>query len=282
MSTEGLSLIGFLDEQAAIQQLKNACVPPDPTDAAVKAAWQTAQARLGAPVLNAGNPAIEEIPPAHAAHILQLTQLPYVAAALAADLAGATFKYVEINPLLAFQFAVDTDRGNHHCVGVDSPPTIEQMLPICLPLTITPDPLQISSLGQSMMVRCRNANFRVVRQGALQDPAGNIQGGGVLVGLALPFVHVVRLNGRCYLHNGYHRAVALKAAGATHVPCMFRDVPTAEAAGIRVDGATFSEALLTSADAPTIAHFARAHPVRLRAHARIIHVTWAEYLAYEE
>lgn len=155
---------------------------------------------------------------------------------------------------------------------------------MCLPLTIKPEPLQINTLGQSLMVRCRNANFRVVRQGALQDPQGNLQGGGVLLSMSLPFVHVVRLQGRCYLHNGYHRAVGLRRMGATKLPCILRDVQTAEAAGIKADGTTFTEALLTTADPPTVAHFTSrdAYVVKLRAHARVIHVSWAEYLAYEE
>jgi hypothetical protein len=203
---------------------------------------------------------------------------------LAGDLAGASFQLVEIDPLLAFQITVDTDRGAHHCAGVDHPPSQEQMLAICLPLTNTPDPLQVSNLAQSMMLRCRNANYRVIRQGALQDPHGNLLGGGILLGLSLPFVHVVRYNNRCYLHNGYHRAVALRAAGAIQIPCIFRDVQTADLAGIKADGSTFPEQLFNNANPPTVGHMTggRAHRVSLRNHARVIHVSWAEYIAYEE
>jgi hypothetical protein len=284
MPTAGLSLVGFLDQQPGISHLRNACIPPDPTDAALQAAWQAARARLGAPIPRAGNPAIEPIPATQAAYILQVTQLPWVAAALAGDLAGASFHMVEIDKLLAFQFTVDTDRGAQHCAGIATPPTLDQMLAMCLPLTIRPEPLQISGQAQSLMVRCRSANLRVVRQGSFNDPAGNLAGAGIMLGNSLPFAHVVRLNGRCYLHNGYHRAVGLRTAGADRMPCIFRDVQTAEAAAIRVDGTTFGEALLTSADPPTVGHFTlgRAHPVTLRAHARVIHVHWAEYLAYEE
>jgi hypothetical protein len=284
MPTPGLSLVGFMDETQGIKHLRTDCIPPDPTDPAIRGEWQAAQARLGAPIAGAGLPLIDSIPPSHAAYILQVTQLPWVAPALAADLAGATFQMVEIDPLLAFQFTVDTDRGAHHCNGIGNPPTLDQMLEICLPLAIKPEPLQTQKQAQSFMVRCRSANFRMVRCGELNDQTGNIVGAGVLLGNALPFVHVVRYNGRCYLHNGYHRAVGLRAAGADRLPCMFRDVPTAEAAGIRTDGLTFSEAVLTGANPPTVAHFTggRAHEVKLRAHARVIHVSWAEYLAYEE
>jgi hypothetical protein len=284
MSTAGLSLVGFLDEQSGISHLRNACIPPNSTDAALRTAWQAARTKLGAPFPNAGNPAILPIPSTHAAYILQVTQLPWVVAAMATDWAGATFQLVEIDPLLAFQITVDTERVAQHRAGIAAVPTLDQMLPMCLPLVITPEPLQLSTLSQSLMVRCRNANFRVVRQGGFNDPAGNLVGAGIMLSNSLPFVHVVRYNGRCYLHNGCHRSAALRAAGATHVPCIFRDVPTAEAVGIKTDNSTFSEPLLVSADPPTVAHFTagRAHEVRLRAHARVIHVHWAEYLAYEE
>jgi hypothetical protein len=73
-------------------------------------------------------------------------------------------------------------------------------------------------------------------------------------------------------------------SGATKIPCIFRDVLTADVAGIKTDGTTFAESLLTSADPPTVGHFTsgRAHAVSLREHARVIHVSWSEYLAYEE
>lgn len=285
MPTAGLSLVGFMDEPQGIAHLRGACIPPDPTDVALQAAWQTAKANLGPAVANAGLPDIADMPPTHTGYVQQVAALPWVAPHLAADWVGATFKLVEIDPLLAFQFTVDTDRGAHHCVGIGpGAPTLDQLLAVCLPLALTPSPLQVSTLSQSIMVRSRNANFRVVRQGAFNDPAGNLVGAGVMVGNSLPFVHVVRFNGRCYLFNGYHRAVALRGVGATHVPCIFRDAATAEAAGIRVDGGTFPEKLLASADPPTVSHFTsgRAHKVSLRAHARVIHVSWSEYFAYEE
>lgn len=82
MATDGLSLVGFMDEQAGIAHLRRDCIPPDPTDTALKAAWQQAQGQRGPVNTKAGNPDIEPIPPANASYILQLTQLPWVAAPL--------------------------------------------------------------------------------------------------------------------------------------------------------------------------------------------------------
>jgi hypothetical protein len=73
-------------------------------------------------------------------------------------------------------------------------------------------------------------------------------------------------------------------AGATHIPCVFRDVPTSEMAGIRTDGRTFPLSLLESSNPPTIGHFTsgRAYQIQLRAFSRIITVSWADHVVPEE
>src|ERR1700733_14969314 len=110
MPTPGLSLVGFMDEPAAINHLRFACAPADPADAALRAVWQGAQGQLGAPTPNAGNPGIHAIPQGQAAYITQISQLPWVATALATNWAGAAFHMVDIAPLLAFQHTVDLAR----------------------------------------------------------------------------------------------------------------------------------------------------------------------------
>lgn len=105
---------------------------------------------------------------------------------------------------------------------------------------------------------------------------------GVQVGAALPLAHVLRIDGRCYLQNGFHRAVGLRAAGAAAMPCLVRDAASPDELGL--GHGTFDRALLESANPPTLGHFTqgRAHPVRLRAMSRIVHVSWAEYLVADE
>lgn len=97
-------------------------------------------------------------------------------------------------------------------------------------------------------------------------------------------MHVTDFNGRHYLHNGFHRAYSVRKAGATHVPCLIRDVTDPAAAGIRDDGGTFSQLLMESADPPTMEHYTqdRAFPVQLRDVSRIIHLSWSEYALFEE
>ncbi len=210
-------------------------------------------------------------------------QTPWAAQAFQTTLQGASFQMVEIDPLLAFQFTVDVDRSKHHCKGLSSPPTPDELMSLCLPTAIIPESMQVQSLPQSLLIKARCLNLKMLAQGYFPQPNGPTVA-GVFVGLTLPLVHVVRLNGKCYLHNGFHRTVGAKLAGATRVPCIVRDVKDEAEVGIKTDGSTFTSAKLNSPDAPTLAHLsaARARSVRLRAHSRIVHVSWSEYVAYDE
>jgi hypothetical protein len=263
-----------MDQQPAFDHLRLACVPADNSDAAVMAQWGAAQQALGAPFQNAGNPEIKAIPAAQQQYVNQLQQLPWWITA-----PGAEVKLIEIEPLLAYQFVVDTHRSQHHCAQLSHPPTLDELMPICLPLTQQQEAIQIARQPQSMLVKARSLNLTVVRGGMMDGMYLGIQ-----FGLTAPFVHVVRHNNRCYLHNGFHRAYGARVAGATHLPCVFRDVPDHASVGIKQDGSTFATAILESQNPPTLAHFTqgRAHAVSVRSVSRVLHVSWADYAVADE
>lgn len=275
MPSPGLSLVGFLDQQNAINHLRQACVLPDTSDPALIAEWSAARAKLGPPVAKAGAPDIQPLPAAGIAHVAQLTQQPWVQQALQHQgaLLGASFQLVEIEPLLAFQFTVDTARSAHHNGGSPAKPNFDELLNICLPLQQAVEQIDIQQVPGSMMLKSRSLNLKMLAYGFMHGAFL-----GVHVGLALPFVHVVRHNGRCYLHNGFHRTVGLRIRGATHVPCVVRDVPDHQSVGL-APGGTFDAALMESIDPPTLSHFVngRAHQVTLKSYHRTLHVSWAEY-----
>src|SRR5262245_14507681 len=129
MPTPGLSLVGFLDQQAAITHLRDRCIPADPADAALIAIWQAAKAKLGAAIAGAGQPDIQPIPAPHDQYIQQLVQMPWLQPLLAGPWQGAEFKLVEIDKLLAYQLFVDTDHSANRCAGLSIPPKLEEMLP---------------------------------------------------------------------------------------------------------------------------------------------------------
>ena len=274
MPTPGLSLVGFMDQPQAINYFRTNCMPADISDAALISEWNTAQAKLGAPVDAPGQPDIQPIPPADQAYIQQLQQEPWIQQALA-PYQGASFQAVEIEPLLAYQFHILTEHSDTHFADLKLGPSIADLLPICLPQAPPQENIRISPQGQSFLIAADSLNFRIVAQGWFQ--AENRV--GIQFGIGLPFVHVSRWNGRCYLTNGFHRALGARTRGAGRIPCLFRDVATPEEIGIRSDGATFSSALLNSNDPPTLGHYTRdrAYDVAIRRVSRVLQVNWAEH-----
>ena len=95
-----------------------------------------------------------------------------------------------------------------------------------------------------------------------QDPGRGLFLAGAAFGPSLPLVQVGRFQGRCYLIDGYHRAFALRQAGVTHLPCLFRDVTDYAGLGATGEYESFERELLLSADPPTCAHLAHRVPAR--------------------
>ena len=280
MATPGLSLVGFLDQANAINHLRSGCRTKDPSDAALIAEWQAAQAKLGDPTPRAGHPDIQEIP---------LEGMPHVQTLIAQSGGvlppGLSMQMVEIDPLLAFQVTVDGDHSGNRCAELSNPPTLEEMLPLALPLTQEPERYETYLGEHSMMLKARSLNVRAgpgghFRVKVLIEERGEVVPAefiGMQPGFGGPHAHVVRFNGRCYLHNGYHRCFGIRRAGGTHVPCLFRDVGSSAEVGI--NPGTFQIQLLESANPPTFAHFTsgRAWDVELREFWRFISVSWSEF-----
>jgi hypothetical protein len=294
MATDGLSLVGFLtDQQRAINHLRVDCVAADPSDTALIPIWQAAQANLG-PAFQAQPTVPTPMPATMQPHMQALLAQPWLADRLAelntaqAQIGSPpiSFQCVEIDTLFAFQFVVDVERSNGHCQILSDPPTEAELLNLSLPIVQPHEDYfmpPVTPFSTSAILKLRNHNLQMHRWGVFDALHGE-KVAGVSFHVGLPFIHVTRYNGRCYLFNGYHRTYGERIAGATHIPCIFRDVNDAQAAGIRDDGTTFTEALLTSPNPPMIAHFTqgRAQPVRLRNRSRIIHVTWHQYSVPDE
>lgn len=278
MPTDGLSLLGFMDQAQAVSYLRDYTIPPDPSDAALIAEWQQAKANLGPPVGNAGSPKIVDLSSQEKASLMAH---PYLVNALQMY-PGSKFALVEIDPLLAYQFSIYLDRSDHHCAHLNANSTFNELAQCCLPSAPVHDAVQRRVQAQSALIKSRSLNIRIGTRGIFTNPNGP-GAMGFEIQLALPLAHVVRLNGRCYLHNGFHRAYGLRKAGVTQLPCIFRDVPDAAAAAINPP-ATFPLPLLESADPPTMAHYIRgsSRKLRLKNTCRILHISWAEYVVFDE
>ena len=278
MPTPGTSLVGFLPQAEAIQLLRNTCVFNDPSDGALTAEWASAAKKLAAATPNAGKPDIQPIIGVGANHVAQLVQQPWLAPLLSGVYAGATFEMVELKPLLAFQFSVDLARSEYHNGNRSSQPTNDELFNMCLPLTPVAEKMPAGyKTANSAALHSRNLNLHLVDGGMFPREDGTYL--GIQVGFALPLVHVLRYDGRCFLHNGYHRAVGLARRGVSHAPCIIRDVPDYQAVGIKAEH-TFQPAILESSNPPTLGHFVdgRSYDVQLKVFTRILQVSWTDHI----
>jgi ParB-like nuclease domain len=274
MPTPGLSLVGFLDQAEAINHLLSACVPQGSARAALIAEWNTAKRRLGAPIPNAGHPDIKSLPAAQQAHAEQVLTHPIFQDP---HWQSTSIQIVEIDPILAYQMTIDSNRLNHYAARLSSPSSPDELMQCCLPLVHQSEDFTITAGPTSMVLRARSLNVRAFRGFWRNNQMG------IDFGVRIPFIQVVRHGGRCYLANGCHRAVAVRRAGATHMPCVVRDVPDQTAVGMYPPD-FFSMARLTQPDPPTVGHYVhgRAYSVALRLHSRIVHISWGEHTVPEE
>lgn len=278
MPVPALALFGFLDEQQALAWLASVCVLEDSSPDHLRALWQEAKGKLGPAFPDAGNPDIQGLPPEGAAYVTTLTQQPWVAERLRgipSEDGRLDFCLVEIDKLIAYQVHIDLARSNHHANGLSQQSDLMDALQVCLPMQQPSEPLHVQEDQRqgSMIIMSRSLNVRTLWRGFAQT--GFV---GVHVGTGLPFAHVVQLNGRHYLHNGFHRALMLRQRGQTHMPCIVRKVSTPQDAGIGMPGA-FDLALLESENPPTLAHFTggKAAEVVMKNFHRVLHISWAEY-----
>ena len=291
MPERGLSLVGFVnDASQAIRHLQQDCVPVPGRDseAALMQEWQDARAKLGARFPHAGLTDPQPIPDAFQPYLDTLQQQPWMATCLH-ELEDASFRVVEIDPLICHQITIATPRVEEVCATLHRP-SFADLLELCLPIKhpvveYEASPVELHS--SSVILKSRRGDLHIGRFGVF-DGRSEVLLLGARLRWAMPFVQVARVDGRYHLVNGYHRLLGARMAGATHVPCVFRDALNYEAASITFDSQYgrigFPVSLLTSDNPPTFGHFTqgRAHEVALRARSRIVHVSWHEYTIDDE
>jgi hypothetical protein len=285
MSIPGLSLVGFLPEPAAMNYFKLVCVyPPDCDDAQHAERWATAVTQLGTQphVPDPGKPEIRDFPDGFETHLNSVRSTIRFQQVHASP--DCSFKWIELAPLLAYQFHVLSDPPD--LPSFSTPPTADEIVNACLPLAGPQVPVGRVATGDanqgSVVYRSESLNFSVlgVLGGATgYEPQADLFPTGVAVGMRTPFVQVAQFDGRCYLRNGYHRAAQLLRAGATHLACIFQDVADYRLVDQRVGmGSTFDMPTMQSENPPSVAHFgdAVALHVPLRKFSRTIAVTWTD------
>lgn len=103
----------------------------------------------------------------------------------------------------------------------------------CHPVERGDPPVRMRRLGSQRFLFMSDSNDLRFQETALLRPNqitgyerfGPVSGVlGLFVGYGSNFLSVIRSEDRMVLHNGYHRAVALRMAGITHAPCVIQTV----------------------------------------------------------
>lgn len=143
------------------------------------------------------------------------------------------FGVVELDRLVIWQTHVDRQFIETLKSQLGPAPDAAALLRFCLPLGRPEAPVRIQRVGSKRFVfTSDSSDFRfhepvLLRPDQIRDydTFGPIAGVvGLVVGFSSNFLTVVRGDDRFILHNGYHRACALRELGVTHAPCIIQTV----------------------------------------------------------
>jgi hypothetical protein len=145
------------------------------------------------------------------------------------------FAMVELDKLVVYQIHVTGSFTQALKHRLQENPDLTALFRFCLPLEKPDAPIQIQRVESKRYVfRSESTDFRFQESILLRpdqingyENYGPIAGvAGVAVGFGSNFLNVIQDDdsGRLLLHNGYHRACALRAMGIKYAPCIIQTV----------------------------------------------------------
>jgi hypothetical protein len=149
------------------------------------------------------------------------------------DTLPTTFAMVELDRLVVFQPHVARHFVETLKAKLGPKPSPEALFDFCLPLGQPDANVRIQRVGSERYTfQSESSDFRFHEPVLLKpdqitnyESFGSVAGIiGLVVGYGPNFLTVLRSDNRLMLHNGYHRACALRALGITHAPCLVQTV----------------------------------------------------------
>jgi hypothetical protein len=144
-----------------------------------------------------------------------------------------TFAMVELDRLVVFQPHVARHFVEDLKARLGPKPSLEALFNFCFPLGQPNADVRIQKIGSGRYIfQSQSSDFRFHEPVLLKpdqvtdyESFGSIAGiVGLVIGFGPNFLTVLRSDNRLMLHNGYHRACALRALGITHAPCLVQTV----------------------------------------------------------
>lgn len=149
------------------------------------------------------------------------------------DSLPTVIEMVELDRLVVWQSHVANHFANVRGEALGAKATPEELFRFCLPLDADAPPVQVKQVGSDRFQFISPSTDLRAHDAMLLDSAqlSTIESYGpvaaamrLVVGFSANFLSGIRSDNRILLHNGYHRAYAMRALGITHAPCVVQTV----------------------------------------------------------
>jgi len=234
-------LMGAMHQNALAMTVRQACIPDDVARLAeITKAWRLASTRmtnLAAEEAGAQNQvAAVEPPEAMRPRLREIETDPLFQATFSAM--PTDFRVIEIDRLVAPQRDVNLDYVDDLRKRVPGK-TVEELVEFCVgPRSAPPDLKVLQTAQNQMLFTSRSLDLRFLGgfpKPLTEDDVKVAHGGGqpveviaLLIGYGASPINVFHAAGRFVLWNGFHRVVAMRSEGITHIPIVVQHVAQPE------------------------------------------------------
>ena len=149
------------------------------------------------------------------------------------DTLPTDIRMIELDKCVVSQTHVACRFSEARARGLGPDPNPVSLFRFCLPLERTLPPVKVQRISSDRFIFSSPSTDLRAHEPCLLDRGqianlssfGPIAGViGLIVGFGSNFLSVIRSDSRMVLHNGYHRAYALRALGITHAPAIVETV----------------------------------------------------------
>lgn len=202
----GLSLLGVMDQREAQAHLETIAGPNAYTPEETSMLWQASRQAYQR-IEDAGFPETQQMPSSLWQHILRLHEHES-SSAMTGGFAWSV-RLVEIDPVLSLAIDIQVSKLERweSCFRGAS---FDAIVNACLPLKSAPVSIPLSPYQAFLVHDDLGATWQLSAAG------------GISLGFVRPplWIRAGEVSGRLFLIDGYHRAIALRRLGHTHIPCV--------------------------------------------------------------
>lgn len=275
----GRALLGFMEDQEALEFLTARCSFEGAKDEDLRALWKNAKSAMAALTQANLAPEILGIDAEFETQLSTVTKSPTFPEAVGNS--RWSFKLVEIDKLVCFQKYVDTDYSRE-MAGDARIDDMGTLIEFCLPRSPAKRLVgaTIDSTENAYTLYSSVMDFRILGGMQFEDPISKRKSFGFTVGWGVPFVQIVHFQDRYFLKNGYHRVYVIREKGVRHVPCILIDGTKFTDTGAQRPG-FFPETVLMAGRPPIFADFLTdevAPRIKLRPLTKVVRISANDFV----